>query len=70
MLTQETYKVKAGDNVLVHAAAGGMGQLLCQVCKSLGAFVIGTTSTPEKAKIARESGTMAYISILKVCRRR
>jgi NADPH2:quinone reductase len=43
----------AGDWVLVHAAAGGTGQLLCQLCSHIGAKVIGTTSTPEKAEVAK-----------------
>ena len=41
---------------LVHAAAGGVGLLLCQIAKQAGAFVIGTTSTPEKAALARAAG--------------
>ncbi len=55
-LLKQTYKVKRGDWVLVHAAAGGMGLLLCQWAKAIGARVIGTTSTPEKAKLARKNG--------------
>ena len=51
-LLHRTYKVKAGDVILVHAAAGGMGLLLCQWGKALGAKVIGTVSTPEKAEDA------------------
>jgi NADPH2:quinone reductase len=46
----------AGDWVLVHAAAGGTGQLLSQISSHLGARVIGTTSTPEKAEVARQAG--------------
>jgi NADPH2:quinone reductase len=42
--------------VLVHAAAGGTGQLLCQISSHMGARVIGTTSTPEKAEVARRAG--------------
>ena len=56
MLTHETYRVQPGDVVLVHAAAGGTGQLLCQICKAMGARVIGTTSTPEKAAVAKQAG--------------
>jgi len=48
--------VKKGDTVLVHAAAGGLGSLVTQAAKYLGAFVIGTCSTEEKAKVAKESG--------------
>lgn len=44
------------DVILVHAAAGGVGLLLCQMCRYLGATVIGTVSTDEKAKLARENG--------------
>jgi NADPH2:quinone reductase len=51
-----TYPLKAGDTCLVHAAAGGVGLLLCQIAKLRGARVIGTVSTEEKAKLAREAG--------------
>ncbi|MFI0480686.1 quinone oxidoreductase family protein [Actinomadura sp. 9N215] len=62
-LTRSTYPVRAGDTVLVHAAAGGMGLLLTQAAKALGARVIGTASTPEKEKLAEDAGadvTMGY----------
>ncbi|KAF9997107.1 NADPH:quinone reductase [Entomortierella chlamydospora] len=55
-LVRQAYKVEKGDWVLVHAAAGGVGLLLCQMCKLLGANVIGTTSTDAKAKLAKENG--------------
>ncbi|QFG21225.1 quinone oxidoreductase [Actinomadura sp. WMMB 499] len=55
-LTRSTYPVREGDTVLVHAAAGGMGLLLTQVATMLGARVIGTASTPEKAELARGAG--------------
>ncbi len=55
-LLHEFRKVKKGDNVLIHAAAGGMGLLLVQWAKHLGARVIGTVSTEEKAKLAKELG--------------
>ncbi|MBI2158103.1 MAG: quinone oxidoreductase [Candidatus Rokubacteria bacterium] len=55
-LACSTYPLKAGDTCLVHAAAGGVGLLLCQIAKMRGARVIGTVSTPEKAKLAREAG--------------
>ncbi|KAF8929303.1 NADPH:quinone reductase [Dissophora ornata] len=55
-LVRQSYKVEKGDWVLIHAAAGGVGLLLCQMCKLLGANVIGTTSTEAKAKIAKENG--------------
>jgi NADPH2:quinone reductase len=51
-----TYPLKAGDTCLVHAAAGGVGLLLCQIAKRRGARVIATVSTREKAALAREAG--------------
>jgi NADPH:quinone reductase-like Zn-dependent oxidoreductase len=51
-----TYKVKKGDTILVHAAAGGMGLILCQWATALGAHVIGTASTDEKAALAKKNG--------------
>jgi NADPH2:quinone reductase len=55
-LVRSTYEVKDGDDVLVHAAAGGVGLLLTQLAKARGARVIGTVSTEEKEKLAREAG--------------
>jgi NADPH2:quinone reductase len=55
-LTHSTYPVKPGDTAVVHAAAGGVGTLLVQVAKRLGARVIATVSTEEKAQIARDCG--------------
>jgi len=55
-LAASTYPLKKGDTCLVHAAAGGVGLLLCQMAKMRGARVIGTVSTDEKAKLAREAG--------------
>src|SRR3546814_10774838 len=55
-LLHRVHQVKAGDVVLVHAAAGGVGSLLCQWARRLGATVIGTVSTAEKARIARANG--------------
>jgi NADPH2:quinone reductase len=55
-LLHRTYKVKKGDTILVHAAAGGMGLILCQWAKALGASVIGTASTDEKAELAKKHG--------------
>jgi NADPH:quinone reductase len=55
-LASSTYPLKSGDTCLVHAAAGGVGLLLCQIAKMRGARVIGTVSTQEKAKLAREAG--------------
>lgn len=56
MLLRQVYKVQPGDTILVQAAAGGMGLLLCQWAKHLGATVIGTVSTDEKAELARAHG--------------
>lgn len=55
-LCVSTYPVQPGDTVLVHAAAGGVGLLLTQMVRRRGGRVIGTTSTPEKAALAREAG--------------
>jgi NADPH:quinone reductase len=55
-LASSTYPLKHGDTCLVHAAAGGVGLLLCQIAKLRGARVIGTVSTDDKAKLAREAG--------------
>jgi NADPH:quinone reductase len=55
-LACSTYALHSGDTCLVHAAAGGVGLLLCQIAKMRGARVIGTVSTEEKAKLAREAG--------------
>ena len=55
-LTHTTYPLKKGDIALIHAAAGGVGLLLVQMAKNLGARVIGTVGTEEKARLAREAG--------------
>ncbi len=55
-LACSTYPLKPSDTCLVHAAAGGVGLLLCQIARSRGARVIGTVSTPAKARAAREAG--------------
>jgi len=55
-LAHSTWPLKKGDTCLVHAAAGGVGLLLCQMAKMRGARVIGTVSTEDKAKLAREAG--------------
>jgi len=60
-LTHSTYPLKKGDMALVHAAAGGVGLLLIQIAKRLGAKVFGTVSTEEKAKLAREAGANEVI---------
>ena len=56
-----TYPLKTGDTCLVHAAAGGVGLLLCQVASRRGARVIGTVSTREKAALARDAGARDVI---------
>jgi NADPH2:quinone reductase len=56
MLLRAVYPVKDGDTILVHAAAGGVGLILCQWASALGATVIGTVSTEEKAELARAHG--------------
>jgi NADPH2:quinone reductase len=55
-LVTSTYTLKRGDAALVHAAAGGVGLLLIQMAKRIGARVFGTVSTEEKARLAREAG--------------
>src|SRR6476661_6753015 len=55
-LIYTTYPLKQGETALVHAAAGGVGLLLVQMAKNLGARVIGTAGSEEKAKLAREAG--------------
>jgi len=55
-LLHETYRVKPGDTILVHAAAGGVGLIMCQWAKHLGATVIGTAGSAAKAEIARRHG--------------
>lgn len=55
-LLRQTYVVKPGDTILVHAAAGGVGLILCQWAKHLGATVIGTAGSAQKAELARAHG--------------
>jgi NADPH:quinone reductase len=55
-LSHDTYPLKRGETALVHAAAGGVGLLLTQMAHNIGAHVIATVSTQEKAKLAREAG--------------
>lgn len=55
-LVYSTYPLKKGEAALIHAAAGGVGLLLVQMAKNLGARVIGTAGTPEKAKLAKDAG--------------
>ncbi len=60
-LTRSTYPLAGGETALVHAAAGGVGLLLVQMAARIGATVIGTVSTEEKARLAREAGADAVI---------
>ena len=55
-LLRRTYKVQKGDNVLIHAAAGGVGLIACQWANHLGANVIGTVGSKEKAELAKKNG--------------
>ena len=55
-LTHSTYKLQKGDTALIHAAAGGVGLLLVQMAKRIGAKVIATAGTAEKAELARQAG--------------
>lgn len=55
-LLRQTFKVKPGHTILVHAAAGGVGLILCQWAKALGATVIGTVGSKEKAALAKKNG--------------
>jgi NADPH2:quinone reductase len=55
-LLRRTYRVQPGDTILIHAAAGGVGLIVCQWAKALGATVIGTVSSDEKAALAKEHG--------------
>src|SRR5258706_3596821 len=60
-LSHSTYPIKSGETVLIHAAAGGVGLLLVQMAKQLGAHVIGTAGSEEKAQLARAAGADAVI---------
>jgi NADPH2:quinone reductase len=55
-LIRQVYKIQKGDNILIHAAAGGVGLILCQWAKALGATVIGTVGSPGKARLAKAHG--------------
>ncbi len=57
-LIRRTYQVKAGDTIVVHAAAGGVGLILCQWARHLGATVIGVVSSDEKAALAHDHGAL------------
>ena len=55
-LVNDTYRLKAGDVALIHAAAGGVGQLFCQLARRAGAHVIGTAGGPDKVRLALQAG--------------
>ena len=61
-LLKETYAVKPGDTILFHAAAGGVGLLVCQWARELGATVIGTAGSEEKCALARSMGATHMIN--------
>ena len=65
MLMTKCYAVKAGDTILVHAAAGGVGSIMCQWANSIGATVIGTVGTDEKIKLAESNGCKHVINYSK-----
>ena len=60
-LVESTFPARDGQTALVHAAAGGVGLLLCQMLSAKGVRVIGTTSTPEKAELARAAGAAEIV---------
>jgi NADPH:quinone reductase len=60
-LAYSTYPLKPGDTCLVHAAAGGVGLLFCQIASRIGARVIGTAGSEAKARLAREAGAAEVI---------
>lgn len=64
-LVTDAHKLKAGETALVHAAAGGVGLLLVQMARAIGARVIGTVSSDEKAQLAREAGADEVIVFTK-----
>ena len=64
-LVQESYPVQKGDWVLVHAAAGGVGLLMCQILRHMGARMIGTAGGPEKCALAKENGAEFMIDYKK-----
>ncbi|OLO11536.1 quinone oxidoreductase [Chromohalobacter japonicus] len=60
-LLRQTYRIKEGETILFHAAAGGVGSIACQWAKALGVKLIGTVSSPEKAELAKRNGAWATI---------
>jgi NADPH:quinone reductase len=64
-LLRRTYRVRSGDTILMHAAAGGVGLILCQWAKALGATVIGTVGSEEKVALAKKAGCRHVIDMAK-----
>ena len=64
-LFNRTYKIKAGEDVLFHAAAGGVGLIACQWAKSVGCHLIGTVGSDEKAELAKKNGCMYVVNYKK-----
>src|SRR6201996_4575707 len=64
-LIRQTYRIKSGETILLHAAAGGVGLILSQWAKHLGVTVIGTVGSEEKAKLAKEQGCAHVINYAK-----
>lgn len=64
-LLRQTYRVKEGETILFHAAAGGVGLIACQWARALGVKLIGTASTPEKAALAKANGAWEVIDYTK-----
>ncbi|MBZ9537877.1 NADPH:quinone reductase [Modicisalibacter tunisiensis] len=60
-LLRQTHRVEAGETILFHAAAGGVGSIACQWARALGVKLIGTVSSPEKAELAKNNGAWATI---------
>ena len=57
----ESHNVQKGETIFIHTVAGGLGLNYCQIAKSRGATVIGTTSTPEKAELAKSLGGADHV---------
>ena len=64
-MLHKTYAVSAGQTILFHAAAGGVGQIFCQWAKSLGVKVIGTVGSDEKVELAKKNGCDEVINYSK-----
>lgn len=67
-LTADSHKIKPGETVLIHAVAGGVGQLLIQVCKISGAKIIGLVSSKDKKEVALSLGADAVFYMMMIGR--